>query len=316
MDTTEQMEADQLQKLEAELAEEDIRIEELQKKREETIRQMKKARLETVVASENAKMLAANIGPMDNQFFIKVGEDPRAIEEIIVTVLGVPVRVVSAVPEYTILHIGSRGVRLDNYAEIRVEAELLADCEWGKKGALVDIEVQKEDKDDHEFRVFYNGASMIIQKTPKGAHFSQIPRAIVIFISSFDVFGDGKMYYEKGMFDVDSLKRRRHPVTEIFINTANLEKEEKSSVEKYRKISDLMRVFRDLDHYDEQFPAFSNRKKELHETEEGQREMSKEMQLVIAEVRRDDMAEGKSEGIAIGEAKGEIKGTVNSMRVD
>ena len=73
-----------------------------------------------------------------------------------------------------------------------------------------------------------------------------------------------------------------------------------------------MRVFRDLDHYDEQFPAFSNRKKELHETEEGQREMSKEMQLVIAEERRD--AEAK--GIAIGEAKGEIKGTVKSMRVD
>ncbi|MBQ9010031.1 MAG: hypothetical protein IJ088_11995 [Clostridia bacterium] len=77
-----------------------------------------------------------------------------------------------------------------------------------------------------------------------------------------------------------------------------------------------MRVFRDLDHYDEQFPAFLNRKKELHETEEGQREMSKEMQLVIAEERRDAEAIGEAKGILKGIAKGEIKGTVKSMRVD
>ena len=84
--------------------------------------------------------------------------------------------------------------------------ELGEDCYLGAKGALVNIEVQKNDNDDHEFRVYYNGASIIVNNTPRGTKkFRDIPRAVVIFISDFDVFGEGRMFYEVGKFTKGSM---------------------------------------------------------------------------------------------------------------
>ena len=51
-----------------------------------------------------------------------------------------------------------------------------------------------------------------------------------------------------------------------------------------QRVSALMKVLRDPDWYDEQFPALSQRKRELHETEKGVEDVSKEMQLIIEEV--------------------------------
>ena len=70
------------------------------------------------------------------------------------------------IPQYTIAGIGNRGVRLDAFArvipEYMVTVELEENCYLGLKGALVNIEVQKNDDDDHEYRVYYNGASIIV----------------------------------------------------------------------------------------------------------------------------------------------------------
>ena len=259
----------------------------LRNERNRTIRKLKKAKLDLVIPSDAVLKIARNAGPMDDVFFSKIGEDLQAIEEIISTVLDVPVKVENAVPQFTIMNIGSRGVRLDNYAEIIVEAELLKDCEWGKKGALVDIEVQKEDRGNHEFRVFYNGASMIINKTSANSDFDDLPRAIVIFISAFDLFGAGRIIYETVKVDKQSGSPRKSPVSEFYVNTENLEKAAEDKDERVRRISALMRVFRDPDWYDDRFPAFSKRKKQLHETEKGVEDVSKELQLIIdAEVEK------------------------------
>ena len=173
--------------------------------------------------------------------------------------------------------------------------ELGEDCYLGSKGALINIEVQKNDNDDHEFRVFYNGASIIINNTPKGTKkFRDIPRAVVIFISDFDVFDEGEMYYEVRKYTVKSKTPRRSPVTEIYINTVH----EDRSNGRMERIADLMKVFKDPNLYDyDKFPKFSNRKHELRETEKGVMELSKELQQVIdnekAEAQREtqrDMA--------------------------
>ena len=112
------------------------------------------------------------MGPMDDIFFNKLGEDAEAVGEIISTALGKKVRVRYTIPQYTITEIGSRGVRLDAFAsvvpEIAATVELEEDCELGEKGAFVNIEVQKSNDDDHEYRVYYNGASIIVNNTPKG----------------------------------------------------------------------------------------------------------------------------------------------------
>ena len=269
---------DELEKL---LKQQEAALVSLRDERNKTIRKLRKEKLKLVIPSDAAIKLARKAGPMEDVFFKKLGEDLDAIEEIISTVLDVPVKVVSAIPEFVITNIGSRGVRLDNFAEIAVETELLKDCEWGKKGAFVDIEVQKEDNCDHEFRVFYNGASMVINKTPPKTDFADLPRAIVIYISAFDIFGEGEILYEIGKYDKKTLKPRRSPVAEIYVNTENLEAAAGDENERIRKVSALMKVFRDPDWYDGQFPAFSKRKKEIHETEEGVGDVSKELQMII-----------------------------------
>ena len=273
----------EIERLRAELAEQQEIADNTRKNIRKTVQMLAKAEISVVVPSEVAINASRKMGPMDDIFFNKMGEDADAIGEVISTVLGIPVIVRDVIPQYTITGIGNRGVRLDAFAsvipEYTVTVELGEDCYLGSKGALVNIEVQKNDNDDHEYRVFYNGASIIINNTPKGTKkFRDIPRAVVIFISDFDVFGEGEMYYEVRKYTAKSMTPRRSPVTEIYINTAN----EDRSNERMERIADLMKVFKDPNLYDyDKFPKFSNRKHELKETEKGVMELSKELQQVI-----------------------------------
>ena len=278
--TTEQ----QIEEFEHLLSQQEDEMVRLRDERSSIVRKLRKAKLKLVAPSEVVLKLARTAGPLDDVFFTKLAEDIATIEEIVSTVLNVPVKVKSTIPQFTITNIGSRGVRLDSFAEIIVEAELQEDCVWGKKGAFVDVEVQKENVGDHEYRVFYNGASMVIDKTPKNTNFADLARAIVIYISAFDVFKEGKVFYETVKVDKESKNPRRSPVSEFYVNTENLDAAANDQDERIRRVSALMKVFRDPDWYDEQmFPAFSKRKKELHETEKGVEDVSREMQLIIDE---------------------------------
>ena len=272
-----------IDELRAELAKQQDIADEARKKVRNTIQELAKEEISIVVPGEVAINASMKMGPMDDIFFNKMGEDADAIGEVISTVLGIPVIVRDVIPQYTITGIGNRGVRLDAFAsvipEYAVTVELGESCYLGAKGALVNIEVQKNDNDDHEFRVYYNGASIIVNNTPKGTEkFRDIPRAVVIFISDFDVFGEGEMYYEVKKYTAKSMTPRRSPLTEIYINTAH----EDRSDGRMERIADLMKVFKDPNLYDyDKFPKFSNRKHELKETEKGVMELSKELQQVI-----------------------------------
>ena len=268
--TVEKTEEQRIKELELLLEQQEDAMARLHDERNSTIRKLKKAKLQITVPSENAIMFAKTAGPLDDFFFTKLGEDIATVEEIISTVLNIPVKVKNAVPQFAITNIGSRGVRLDNFAEIIFEVELQQDCDWGKKGAFVDVEVQKKDVGDHQFRVFYNGASMVINKTPRNTDFADLPRAVVIYITAFDLFKEGKVFYETVKVDRESKNPRRSPVSEFYLNTEKLEDGEIDQDEHIRKVSALMKLFKDPDSYDDQmFPAFSKRKKELHETAKG-----------------------------------------------
>ena len=263
------------------LDQQDADLAKLRNERNQTVRKLKRTKLDMAIPSQDVLKLARNVGPMEDVFFNKVGEDLAAIEEIIQTILDVPLKARKAIPQFMITNMGSRGVRLDNYAEIIVEAELLDNCELGEKGTIVDIEVQKEDNCDHEFRVYYNGASMIINRTPAKTDFQDLPHAVVIYISAFDPFKEGKVFYETVKVDKESKNPRRSPVRELYANTKNLDKASEDKHQNVRKVAALMKMFRDPDWYDDQFPEFTRRKKELHETEGGVEEVSKELQLLI-----------------------------------
>ena len=227
---------------------------------------------------ENAKKM----GPMDDIFFNKMSEREDAIAEVISTILGIKVDVLEVVPQYTLTGIKTRGVRLDSFSRVvpqaLVKVRLDEDSPFGPKGGMINVEVQKDDDDDHEYRVYYNGASMIVNNTPKGIMFKDLPRAIVIFISSFDVFEHGRLYYEMRKYTEQDKIPGRSPVTETYINA----KATDDSTPRLEHITKLMELFTNPDKYDfNDFPAFSRRKDELKNTEKGVMEVSKEFQRVI-----------------------------------
>ena len=132
-----------------------------------------------------------------------------------------------------------------------------------------------------------------MNNTPKGTErFANLARAVVIYISDFDVFGEGEMYYEVHKSIKKSGTPRRSPVTEIYINTANKDR----SDEHMSNIADLMKVFRDPDSYDfDKFPKFSERKRTLKETEEGRMGVSRELQAIIDEEKAASERKGQME---------------------
>ncbi|MBR1627812.1 MAG: PD-(D/E)XK nuclease family transposase, partial [Lachnospiraceae bacterium] len=273
-------------------------VEKERKKLLAMMKKLSKAELDVVVPSDRAIEASRKMGPMDDVFFNKLGESDGAIEEVISTVLGMPIIVREVVPQYTIAEMGSRGVRLDSFATIvpqaHVVVELEEECFLGPKGSFVNIEVQMQNNDDFEYRVYYNGASIIVNNTPKGTKkFADIPRAVVIFISAFDVFEEGEMYYEVQKSIKKSGTPRRSPVTEIYINTQY----EDASDERMKKITDLMKLFKDPDAYDfDSFPKFSQRKKDLRTTEKGVLEVASEFQQIIDDEKEASREEGREEG--------------------
>ena len=57
-----------------------------------------------------------------------------------------------------------------------------------------------------------------------------------------------------------------------------------------------MELFREPDAYDDMvFPEFSNRKRNLKQTEEGRLELSTEVQMVMDKIREDSREEGRKE---------------------
>ena len=233
--------------------------------------------------SEEVKEQAKTLNPIDDIFFNKMGESPGVCEEIISAILQFPVKVLRVVSQDTITSLQGRGVRLDALADvmpgIQAEAELLQDCPIGKMGAKVNIEVQKADDDDHQKRVLYNTAAIMLNEMPKGTKkFRDIPDVVVIFISKFDLFRKGKMWYKVNRVLEGTNDVVYNGMREYYVNADVKDR----STEKMSDITDLMEIFMDSDRYDYQkFPKTSARKNQFKNTLEGVKTMSEGIQALI-----------------------------------
>ena len=205
-----------------------------------------------------------------------MGESPEVDEEIISTILQFPVKVLRVIPQSTIANLQGRSVRLDVLADVvRVEAELMEDCPIGEKGAKVNIEVQKDNNDDHQRRVRYNASVITANETPTGAKFRNVPDVVAIFISKFDVFKEGEMLYQIDRKIRKSGTEVFNGFTEIYVNAAVKDR----STEGLSAIADLMEIFVEEDRYDyDKFPKTSKRKDQFKNTEEGVKSMSRDLE--------------------------------------
>ena len=233
--------------------------------------------------SPEAVEQAKQLNPIDDIFFNKMGESTEVCEEIISTILQYPVKVLRVIPQNTIASLQGRSVRLDALADaipvFEVKAELLEDCPLGEKGAKVNIEVQKNNDDDHQKRVLFNAAAVMLNETPKGTKkFRDVPDVIEIFISAFDVFGKEKMWYKIDRVISGTNDVVYNGMREYYVNA----KVKDRSTKKLADIADLMEIFVESDRYDyEKFPKTSERKHQFKNTEEGVKKMSDGIQALI-----------------------------------
>lgn len=258
--------------------------------------------------SEEALEVAKRMNPLDDLFFTKMAEDASVCEEVISTILNVKVKVLSVIPQGTIASLQGRSVRLDALVDalaMRVVAELLEASPIGEKGAKINIEVQKDNKDDYQRRVRFNASAITMNFTPPGTKkFRDIPDVVEIFISAFDVFKEGKVRYQIYRVIKGSGTVVYNGMTEVYVNTAVKD----HSTPELDNISGLMELFA-TDGYDyEKFPNFSRRKHQFKETEEGVFEMGEEVQRLMDRERQEGMREGMQKGIQQGIQQGKQEG--------
>ncbi len=124
-----------------------------------------------MTSSEEARAL----NPIDDLMFRKMAEDVGFCEEILRVILeDNELKVLETIPQWTGTNLQGRSVILD------------AKC-VKSDGRQVNIEVQKEDDDDHQRRVRYNGA--IRDKGAKGDCTGEVNLAITYLLFLTVVLG-------------------------------------------------------------------------------------------------------------------------------
>lgn len=223
---------------------------------------------------------------IDDVMFTKAAEDKKFCEEILRTILDdKELIVVKSTPQSKLQNLRGRSVVFDAMCKL-------------KGGAMVDIEVQKTNNDDHLKRVRYNSAVLTANITSPGTKFRRVPNVIIIFISKFDIFKDGYALYHVDKIVRESSRKIEDGLDEIYVNSA---------VKDGSKVSELMELFVDLKAYNkDEFPVVSETKKIYKETEEGVQTM--------CEITEKLYKKGKKLGFAEGEAKGKSKGILFTLK--
>lgn len=231
---------------------------------------------------------------IDDVMFTKAAEDKKFCEEILRTILDdKELIVVKSTPQSKLQNLRGRSVVFDAMCKL-------------KGGAMVDIEVQKTNNDDHLKRVRYNSAVLTANITNPGTKFRRVPKVIIIFISKFDIFKDGYALYHVDKIVRESSRKIEDGLDEIYVNSA---------VKDGSKVSELMELFVDLKAYNkDEFPVVSETKKIYKETEEGVQTMCEITEKLYKKGKKLGFAEGEASGIAKGKSKGILFTLKNMMR--
>ena len=151
--------------------------------------------------------LVAQLRAIDDIMFRKLCENIAFVEEILRVILeDDKITVVEVIPQDSIQNLRGRSVILDAY------------CKLGN-GSYCNVEVQRSDSDDHFRRVRYHAACITANVVNPGEQFEQVDDLVVVYISEFDPFDEGRTVYhvrnmveETGRAVLDGLR-------EIYVNT-------------------------------------------------------------------------------------------------
>ena len=153
--------------------------------------------------------LVAQLRVIDDIMFRKLCENIAFVEEILRVILeDDKITVVEVIPQNSLQNLRGRSVVLDAY------------CKLGN-GSYCNVEVQRSDSDDHFRRVRYHAACITANVVNPGEQFEQVDDLVVVYISEFDPFDEGRTVYhvrnmveETGRAVLDGLR-------EIYVNTTH-----------------------------------------------------------------------------------------------
>lgn len=159
--------------------------------------------------------------PMDDTLFHKLIESLEFDEELLQVILRMPLKVKKVSAQKSLRNVKGRSVILD----------LLC---MDENENYFNVEIQKEDNDDHQKRVRYNGSNIDTYVTEKGSKFSELPDVYVIYISRFDVFKKGYTMYHVDRTLRETGELVENGFHEVYVNSA---------IDDGSEIADLMKIF-------------------------------------------------------------------------
>ncbi len=223
----------------------------------------------------NEKMKAGQVvdalRPIDDVFWHKLAESSEFCKEVLQIILQKKdLTIVSSIPQKSLRNIKGRSVILDVMCK-------------DEKGKFYNIEVQKEDNDDHQRRVRYNASNMDTYIAEKGIKFDKLPDIYVIFLSIFDLFQKGKTIYH-----VDRVLRETGEVLdngyhEVYVNASV---DDKTDIAALMKVLSSSAVLKD--------DRFQTVCREIMNLKEGKGRV--EMCKIVEDYKAEGQAEGETKG--------------------
>lgn len=205
---------------------------------------------------EKRKAIVARLRPIDDAFFEVIMQDKEVCQEVLRVILqDEKLTVEEVVPQKSIKNLQGRSVRLDAY------------CILGS-GEHVNVEVQKENVDNHPKRIRYNAACVTANITDPGENFENIPEVYIVYISQFDMFKKGKTIYHGEMYIRETGEYVDDGLHEIYVNT---------KIDDGSNIAELMKCFEQENIKNVSFPKLSERVTEL---KDGKKEVEKMCSLI------------------------------------
>lgn len=136
---------------------------------------------------EEQKAFVEKLNIMDDTFFQKVMESPKACEEMLRTLLQKPgLLVVKVQTQRFLRNTGAHSVVLDLLCR---EAD----------GAYINVEMQKSGGDDYERRMRFNQANVDTTFVERGTAYKDFPDVYIIMLSKSDIFAQKRTICHKGI---------------------------------------------------------------------------------------------------------------------
>lgn len=246
------------------------------------------------IASPNIDF--AHIGITDDRMFGTVFQNEEECRELLQRILGIHIREIHVIAQMPIE--GSffgKGSRLDIYAK-------------DEDGNVYDIEMQTTMQKILPLRSRYYHGEMDSYQIKKGQPYDKLKKSIVIFICTFDFFGDDRSVYTFENICLENAEiKLKDKCSTIFVNIGG---KRDGLSEDLTKLLDYFKTGTPMDAYTQ---GLQEEVEEARYDDEW-RTNYMTFEMMMEEKKQEGRAEGREEGEAIGELKSIIALVIKKMQ--